>query len=118
MIEDELRKAFFGLVPEVVAMVRAELERPRMIPIKSAIVSYRQILDAENRGELTVYRPRGTGKKGNVGHAAFVDEAELYAWIRRTGGKRDELCESHSCEEHDDVDRVIEMNERRRRRTA
>jgi len=103
-IENEFRSAVLSLVPELVAMVRAELGRPRMLPIKETIVSYRQILDGEKRGELTVYR---------VGHAALVDETELYAWIRRVGiiGTNN----PDAAPAVDDIDRVIAIGDAKRR---
>jgi hypothetical protein len=100
-IDASVRDAMLGLVPEVVAAVRAELERPRLLPIKSAPVAYRAILDAERRGELAVFR---------VGHASFVDEAELFAWIRRVGTPKPES------EQRDAVAELIALGDARRNR--
>jgi hypothetical protein len=90
-----------GVVPDVVAAVRKELERPRLIPIKDAPVAYRAILDAERRGELVVYR---------VGHGSFVDESELFAWIRRVGVPKAEP------EQRDAVGELIALGDARRER--
>jgi hypothetical protein len=75
-LDDAFHAVVLRLAPELVAAVRAELARSRMVPIKEAPVAYRAILDGERRGEIVVYR---------VGHASFVDETELYAWIKRIG---------------------------------
>jgi hypothetical protein len=71
-----IRETLLAVVPELASALRAELDRPRMLPIRQAPVAYRAILAAERAGELTVYR---------VGHASLVDEQELFAWIRRNG---------------------------------
>ena len=77
-LDAAIRHALFGGVSELAAALRAELDRPRMVPVKEAPVAYRAILEAERAGELTVYR---------VGHTSLVDEQELFAWVRRTGAK-------------------------------
>ena len=100
-LDAALRSAVLELVPEFAASVRAEFERPRLVPIKSAPVAYRAILDAERHGELAVYR---------VGHASFVDEAELFAWIRRVGVPKVEP------EQRDTVGELIALGDARRRR--
>ena len=114
MIDSAIRSALLGLVPELAARVREELGRPRMIDIQAGPVSRRAILAAERRGELAVYRPPGGGTKGEPGHASFVDELELFEWIRRHGSEREQAPE----EPHDDVASIIEMGDRRRRRRA
>lgn len=101
-IDDALRQGLFGLVPELVARVREELGQPRMLPIKGTVVSYRQILDGERRGEIAVYR---------VGHSSFVAEDELFAWIRRTGATKQEPAEP--IEASDEIAEVIDANRRR-----
>jgi hypothetical protein len=75
-LEDAIRDIVLGIAPELVALVRAEVGRSRLLPIRETPVSSRRILEAERAGELQVYR---------VGHTALVDEAELHAWIKRTG---------------------------------
>ena len=110
MIEESLRSAVLGLVPEFVASVREELGRPRMLPIKEAPVAYRAILAAEKAGELQVYR---------VGHAALVDEVELFSWVRRVGLRQDKPTMETEPEKADEIGAIIEMgDERRKRRTA
>jgi hypothetical protein len=73
-----------------------------LISIRRAAVAYRAILAAERRGELQVYR---------VGHASLVDEAELYAWIRRTGVTRTDATGPAS----DEVGKLIAISDRERR---
>ena len=80
-IDEVIRLAIRDALASEMATVMAELGRPRLISIKAAPVAYRAILAAEREGELTVYR---------VGHASLVDEADLYAWIRRVGAQRSE----------------------------
>jgi hypothetical protein len=101
-IEGELRNLVLAAFRDAAAELRAELGRPRMLPIKSCGVPYRQVLDAEKRGELVVYR---------VGNASLVDEGELYAWIRKTGVRREVEKQGPS----DEIGELIEMGDRRRR---
>lgn len=97
-LEQHIRELVLAAFREALPEIRAELARPRMLPIKEAPVAYRAILEAEKRGELKVYR---------VGHASLVDEAELHAWIRRAGSTLERP--------DDEAERIIELNSRRRR---
>lgn len=72
-IGDAIEAALRERLPAVLGQLATQA---RMLPIKSAPVSYRAILAAEKAREITVYR---------VGKASLVDTAELYAWIRQTG---------------------------------
>jgi hypothetical protein len=100
-IEATFRSALLELVPEIVAAVRAELGHPRMRPIKETPISYRRILDAERAGELHVYR---------IGHAALVDESELYDWIRKKGVEVE-----RTDEPADEIGELISLGDQRRR---
>jgi len=99
-LEAAIRQALLCGVSELVASVRAELDRPRMVPVKGAPVAYRAILAAEQAGELTVYR---------VGHTSLVDEQELFAWVRRTGAKQ-----SPEVAPVDEIGELIALADRRR----
>jgi len=77
---------------------------PRLTPIKSAKIAYRLILEAEKKGELRVYRR---------GHASFVDDDELDAWIRRAAIVTTEVVAP--IEPTDDIGELIAMNNARRR---
>jgi hypothetical protein len=105
MIEAALRAAILAHVPELAAAVRAEIERPRLLPIKSACVSYRAILEGEKRGELQVYR---------IGNASLIDESELYDWIRRVGVKATPQPEQQG----DELGELIELQDGKRKRAA
>jgi hypothetical protein len=102
-LEVELQAVVLAAVRGAAAELRAELGRPRMVPIKETVVAYRAILEAERTGELRVYR---------VGHASLVDEAEFYEWIRRVGASR---AEPPPVEQTDEVGELIEIADRRRR---
>ena len=103
-LEGAIRAAILAHVGELAAAVREEIARPRMVPVKEAIVSYRAILDAEKRGALTVYR---------IGNASLVDEGELYAWIKREGVKRVER--EAEPDEQDEIDALVDLADKRRR---
>jgi hypothetical protein len=102
-IEAEISAVVLAAVRGAVADVRAEIGRPRLVPIKEAPVAYRLILAAERAGELQVYR---------VGHASLVDEAELYEWIRRTGAAREKPRQDKQA---DEIGELIAIGDRRRR---
>lgn len=104
-LEAELWRTLLPGVPELVAALLAHVERPRMLPIKEAPIAYRLILDAEKAGELTVFR---------VGHASFVDEAELFSYIKRAGVSCKPLAEPVG----DDIDALIHSGDERRARKA
>lgn len=103
-LEEAIRSFVADAVKQAAPLLRAELERPKMLPIKETPVAYRALLDAERRGELTIYR---------VGHASLVDEVELYEWIRRTGVGR-----APEAEPVDETAKLIELGDARRRRRA
>jgi len=73
--------------------------RCSLIPIKSAPVAYRAILEAERAGELKVYRK---------GKSSLVDVAELEAWIRRAPRPAD-------ASPADEVGELVAFNRGRRR---
>jgi hypothetical protein len=102
-IEAEIHSVVLAAIRGAAAELRAELGRPRLVPIKETVVAYRAILEAERAGELQVYR---------VGHASLVDEAELYEWIRRTGAAR---AKPAAVEEPDAIGELIAIGDRRRR---
>jgi hypothetical protein len=102
-LEAEISAVVLAAVRGAVADVRAELGRPRLVPIKETVVAYRAILEAERAGELQVYR---------IGHASLVDEGELYDWIRRTGAAREK---PRQVEPSDEIAELIEIGDRRRR---
>jgi hypothetical protein len=102
-LEAEISAVVLAAVRDAAVELRAELGRPRLVPIKETVVAYRTILEAERAGDLQVYR---------VGHASLVDEAELYAWIRRTGAARREPKQS---EPSDEIGQLIAIGDRRRR---
>ena len=78
-LEAEIHRVVLASAPELAAALLAHIERPRMLPIKEAPISYRLILAAERAGELPVYR---------VGHSSFIAEGELFEFIRRTCHQR------------------------------
>lgn len=103
-LDDALRAAVLAQVPELVAALREELGRSKLIPIKEAIVSYRAILAAEKRCELKVYR---------VGNGSFVDEIELYDWIKRVGAQPAARADEHPA---DEIAELIDMQDGKRRK--
>lgn len=71
-----------------------------LVPIRDAGVSYRAILKAGKKGELRIHRR---------GKSAFVERAELDRWI--TSGAR-------AAKASDEIGELIEITQRRRRKTA
>jgi hypothetical protein len=102
-VEETIRALVVGALRDALPELRAELGRPRMLPIKKTPVAYRAILAAEQRGELTVYR---------IGHSSLVDEADLHEWIRRVGVPRPEQPAAPS----DEIGELIELGDERRAR--
>lgn len=104
-LDEAFRAALLGHVPELAAQLREELGKPRMLPTKGAPVSHRAILAAEKRGELAVYRPPHT-------NGSFVDEQELWDWIKRSGTPK----AAPEPEPADDVDALIVHQDSSRKR--
>jgi hypothetical protein len=99
----DLRKMTVGDLLDLLVGARAESERrSKLVPIKSAKVSYRAILDAEKAEELAVYR---------AGKAAFVHEDELDAWIMRS---TTQVVTSVTAPPLDDAAAIIAMSSKRR----
>lgn len=79
----------------------AAVEAPgTLVPIDAAPVGRRALLAAAKRNELVIHR---RGKKG------FVERAELDRWI--TSGPR-------ATKPADEIGKLIEITQRRRRKTA
>jgi hypothetical protein len=93
LVEDAVRRALADVQPG---------KGSKLTPIKGAKVAYRMILDAEKVHELRIYRK---------GHASFVDEDELDAWIKATGAN----AATTPVVETDEVGELIALNHRRRR---
>lgn len=100
-LEAEIRSAVLASLREGLAELRAEVGRPRMIPIKSAPVAYRQLLEAERKAQLVILR---------IGHASFVDESELYAWIKKYGTDKPKVAQPAS----DEIGELLDINAQRR----
>jgi hypothetical protein len=97
VLREAVRDALATELPAVLAHLHGE---PRMLPIKETPVSYRLILEAEKRGELTVFR---------VGKASLVDASELFEWIRRAGCKQ-----AAPATQPDAVGELLELDRARR----
>jgi hypothetical protein len=95
-LQEAVRAALAAELPPLLAQLQAQ---PRMLAIKATPVSYRLILDAEKRGELTVFR---------VGKASLVDAAQLFEWIRRVGQQR------RTATPADAVGELLELDRERR----
>ena len=96
VLRDAVRDALTAELPGLLAQLQGQ---PRMLPIKATPVSYRLILEAEKRGELTVFR---------VGKASLVDAAQLFDWIRRVGQER------RTAAPTDAVGELLELDRERR----
>jgi len=79
-------------------------EPSRLIPLRSAPVSYRVLLTAIRDGELRCYR--GGGR-------SFVERSELDAWILAHPVAPRAVVVEH---DHDEVDDIIAANRQRRAR--
>jgi hypothetical protein len=73
---DMARNAVAAAFSEQIARLRAELERPRMLPIDETGVNRRVLNAAATRGEIRIYR---------IGHATFIDAVEFYEFVRKVG---------------------------------
>lgn len=90
-----------ALEAELPAVLNELTRRSRMVPIKSAPIAYRAILKAENEGKLAVYR---------IGNSSFVDETELFAFVRAEGVER----RAQPVSATDEIGALLEINQERR----
>lgn len=102
-LEGMLREAVLAAAPELVALVRADLGRPRMIPIEETGVSRRVLNAAAADGDIELFR---------IGHAVFVDSSAFYEFVRRAGAKPP----STDAAPTDEIGELIAIGDRRRSR--
>jgi hypothetical protein len=98
-LDEAIHVSVLSAVRAALPELLAELQRPRLIPIRELPVSFRMVLAAEKAGEIQVYRK---------GKFSAVDEAEFVAWVKRVAkpSAADEIAD------------LVDSNRRRHRQRA